>query len=168
MEVFAAAPPCPSVFELAAAEVAAMCVGRGAAARSAAAAAVARSRPVTGSAVEPPASTPDAHHRSRIRVRGARSGGRMRRPLASPCHVGSTDAAPSRAGLSPDPSSHRIRPTMAGSARVGRRSAAGCAASSPPTRRQPSPPRLQPCRIGSADVAPAAARQWRWRSTSRR
>uniref|UniRef100_A0A0E0Q9L4 Uncharacterized protein n=1 Tax=Oryza rufipogon TaxID=4529 RepID=A0A0E0Q9L4_ORYRU len=25
-----------------------------------------------------------------------------------------------------------------------------------------------PCRTGSADVAPAAARQWRWRSTSRR
>uniref|UniRef100_I1PIY8 Uncharacterized protein n=1 Tax=Oryza glaberrima TaxID=4538 RepID=I1PIY8_ORYGL len=92
----------------------------------------------------------------------------MRCPLTSPCHVGSADAAPSRAGLSPDPSSRRIHPTMAGSARVGRRSAAGCAASSPPTRRQPSPPRLQPCRTGSADVAPAAARQWRWRSTSRR
>uniref|UniRef100_A0A0E0I6R8 Uncharacterized protein n=1 Tax=Oryza nivara TaxID=4536 RepID=A0A0E0I6R8_ORYNI len=40
MEVFAAAPPCPSVFELAAVEVAAVCVGRGAAARSAAASAV--------------------------------------------------------------------------------------------------------------------------------
>ncbi|EAZ06684.1 hypothetical protein OsI_28930 [Oryza sativa Indica Group] len=83
MEVFAAAPPCPSVFELAAAEVAAVCVGRGAAARSAAASAVARSRPVTGSAVEPPASTPDTHHRSQIRMRGARSGGRMRRLLTS-------------------------------------------------------------------------------------
>uniref|UniRef100_A0A0E0QHU7 Uncharacterized protein n=1 Tax=Oryza rufipogon TaxID=4529 RepID=A0A0E0QHU7_ORYRU len=53
MEVFAAAPPCPSVFELAAAEVAAVCVGRGATARSAATSAVARSRPVTGSAPDP-------------------------------------------------------------------------------------------------------------------
>nr|BAD03133.1 hypothetical protein [Oryza sativa Japonica Group]BAD03727.1 hypothetical protein [Oryza sativa Japonica Group] len=69
MEVFAAAPPCPSVFELAAAEVAAVII--------------------PGSVI-----APDTPYHGQIRARGAQIGGRVRRLVASytPSTVASTPA----------------------------------------------------------------------------
>nr|BAD54272.1 hypothetical protein [Oryza sativa Japonica Group] len=70
MEVSAAAPPCPSVFELAAAEVAAMII--------------------PGSII-----VPDTPYHGQIHARGAQIGGRVRRLVASytPSTVAFTPAA---------------------------------------------------------------------------
>uniref|UniRef100_A0A0E0B905 Uncharacterized protein n=1 Tax=Oryza glumipatula TaxID=40148 RepID=A0A0E0B905_9ORYZ len=79
MEVAAATPPYPSKSELAAVEVAPCAWGR--------IGGQTRRRHLwrihAGSAIASSASMPDTPHRSRIRVRGARSGCRMRRLLAS-------------------------------------------------------------------------------------
>lgn len=79
--------------------------------------------------------------------------GAAQRPDPPPPRFSPTVARHSRAGYAP---------AAAGSARVGCGAATGCAASSPPARRRPSPPCPQPCCAGSGDAAPATARRWRW------
>ncbi|KAF2923316.1 hypothetical protein DAI22_07g180500 [Oryza sativa Japonica Group] len=97
MEVFVAAPPCPSVFEHAAAEVAAVCVGRGTAARSAAASAVARSP-----AVAPSRDPPSSHLHPRLTRTTATGSVYVGRGAAAGC------AAPSPRHAMLDPPTPRL------------------------------------------------------------